>query len=277
MRTAGIPTPPPGVKLPAGSRFLPVLRAHFSAQAIACQVELTKRLTTKALAWHGRHIVLKDGEPVFVPDDFFDFHGEWDESLKGQVQPVVELYWKQGGQTAHSRIGIAPTAFSVRPPGVQLAIDQAAFSLSRAVNETTWRRMGEVVAGLKSELADGLFHGDTHEELIDRVQGVFTEASEYRAHVIAQTEAARAVHMGALDAARQSDGLVIGKRWLLSGNPCPLCVAIAERNLNRQLPLDASFAHVGDHPDYADVIVPPAHPGCMCSMEEILAPEMNHE
>lgn len=257
-------SPPPGVKLPTGSKYLPVLRSMFAKQKADCLHVLDIRL--------GRKGITKDLDPMHIPGEFYDFQ-QWDAELAGDVKPVTEFYWDEAGKRAMARFGLTRASFSVRPPGTQQAIDKAAFALSRSVNHTTWKRMGEVVEGLKTELSQGLFAGDTHGELIDRVKGVFEEASDYRAHVIAGTEAARAVHMGALDAAKQSQGLVIGKRWLLSGNPCPLCVAIAEKNLNKIVGLDASFGRVGDHPDYAEIIVPPAHPQCMCSMEEVLAPE----
>ena len=197
------PTPPPGVKLPTGSRYLQPLRAMFAKQEADCLHALAIRTGRKEY-----------DAPIHVPSDFYDFR-QWDGDLADDVRPATEFYWEASGKRAMARVGRLPAAFSVRPPGTQAAIDQAAFSLSRAVNDTTHKRMAQVVEGLKTEIADGLWHGDTHQELIDRVQGVFTEASDYRAHVIAGTEASRAVHMGALDAAKQSQGLVIGKRFLL--------------------------------------------------------------
>lgn len=257
-------SPPPGVHLPAGTRYLAPLRAMFAKQQEDCLAELNRK--------QGKAITKDHDRSIRLPGDFYDFD-QWDAELAGDVRPVTEFYWQKGGQAATARFGLTAAGFSVRPPGTQAAIVQAAFALSRSVNRTTHRRMAQVVEGLKTEISDGLWHGDTHAELVKRVNGVFAEASDYRSHMIAGTEAARAVHMGALDAAKQSRGLVIGKRFLLSGNPCPLCVAVAEKNLGKVVPLDAEFARIGDHPDYQSIVVPPVHVNCLCSWEEVLMPE----
>lgn len=65
-----------------------------------------------------------------------------------------------------------------------------------------------------------------------------------------------------------------------SGGPAPTAargrpdgVARSADDVRTVFPLDAEFGHIGDHPSYASIPVPPGHPHCRCSMVYALTPE----
>lgn len=215
-------------------------------------------------------LYLKDAiHPGLGPGFWDDFDDRWGDVLRERVQPSILFYYDEGAKETIDRLNFDPEIWSVRPPGVLEAVERAAFRLSARTNRTTQQQLDMIVPQLRREIATGLFQGDTLDEITKRIQGVFGQASEYRASRIAATEATRAVHSGQLEAAIASRQ-VIGKEWLLSGDPCPVCVSIWDRNQGRLVGLRESFAKVSDDPDYGMVEVPPAHPNCQCGMAEVL-------
>ena len=81
------------------------------------------------------------------------------------------------------------------------------------------------------------------------------------------------------EAAWEKSGVVAGKEWLLSGEPCPICIAMAEK-YNRAA-LGQPFVPLGgtietsEGPvlvDYAPIDGPPAHVNCRCSTGAIFKP-----
>lgn len=128
---------------------------------------------------------------------------------------------------------------------------------------------------VRQTLADGMAANESRDELVSRVQEALgPQASQYRAAMIADTESGRAYEAARNQAWNQS-GIVIGRRWLLSGNPCPTCQAIADQygtaeNGQPFAPMGASIDVGGSSVvvGYAP-LEPPAHPNCRCSQAPI--------
>jgi len=108
-------------------------------------------------------------------------------------------------------------------------------------------------------------------ELTKRVESS-TAFNRERSELISRTESARSFEGGAHIGYEQSD-VVSGTKWLLSPDPCPICISIAQ-NTN-EVPLGGNFANKGDvvagsKLDYEDVQHAPAHPRCRCSTTAVL-------
>lgn len=212
-------------------------------------------------------------EASLPPDAFYDLEGEWNRVLGERAAPFLELYHDAGAQQAAFRLGVSPQQFAVKPPFVREAIKSAAFQLSAQANGVTQAELNAIVPRLKREILDGVFVGEPVAEIRNRVEDVFGELERFRADRIARTESARAVNGGQLRAMEESE-LVVGKQWLLSADPCPICLAIWDQDRARaqSLKLRDPFATTGDGSGFYDVVqAPPAHPNCMCSLTDVLA------
>ncbi len=156
------------------------------------------------------------------------------------------------------------TGFAVFNSRVLEFIRTWTYAFCDSTNETSQHRVSEAVALLRQELAEGLSRGETAQNLTRRVAKIF--ADPQRAHTIAHTETARAMHGGQFLAAKES-GAVRGKLWEASADACKLCQQMANRG---EVPLDEPFAVLPGRGVYSVVMHPPIHPGDMCSMVEVL-------
>lgn len=126
---------------------------------------------------------------------------------------------------------------------------------------------------IRTQLADGIAAGEAIPQLRDRIREVMTNASSYTAETIARTESARA-YLSARETAWMESGVVTGKRWLLSVDPCEFCEAASK--LYNSVPLGQDFVALGAsltgldggsmNIDYAGISGPPLHPRCRCSL-----------
>ena len=204
----------------------------------------------------------------------FVLASEWDDDLAESARPYIELYYRQSAKQVKARVGADPSFFEVVNPKLSEAVDAASSKFAQSTNQTTSLELSDALDTLRDELRQGLLTGDPIRELTMRVQGVFDLAEKTRAMTIAATEASRATHHAQV-LAGEASGVVIGYRWLLSADACPVCIAIAESN--PEVEPGGSFAKFGDNPEYSDVQFPPAHPNCQCSMTEILDNEPRPE
>ena len=137
------------------------------------------------------------------------------------------------------------------------------------------RRLESSVAGTAARrvtkvIAEGIASGATVDEQRQAVRQLLEVDSGPAAERIARTESARALLSGRREAWKLS-GLVKHREWLLSGNPCPVCRAMAEKF--RSWPIDRAMVGVGEEVPgsdgvtntYGDIDGPPAHPNCSCS------------
>lgn len=121
----------------------------------------------------------------------------------------------------------------------------------------------ELRQAVQQAIRSGLDNGEALEGITARIKASIPGISQYKAELIAQTEANHARSQGQLTILRA--GGATYKQWLLSGNPCPQCLAIAAGN---PYPIDAKFYDA----THFDGLTPPAHPACACDMSYADAP-----
>lgn len=163
----------------------------------------------------------------------------------------------------------AARAFVVEKSRVQQYVDEVNGQLVESLSKT-------IDDQIKAVLVKELEKGTTGPELTAAVKAVLKERTLADAERLAVTEASQVLHGGAI-IAWQKSGVVSGKKWLLSGDPCPVCEAIARDHSTA--PLDSPFVPFGATIKTADgtftasyraIMHPPAHPRCRCDMVPIL-------
>jgi hypothetical protein len=202
-----------------------------------------------------------DNSGLFVLAD------EWDDELAKSAKPYIELYYKVKAKEVRARVGASPDNWSVVNERIREAVDMASMKFAKSTNDTTSMILSDAIAALRDELKAGLEEGDPIRAMTRRVQSVFDEAEKSRALTIASTEVSRATHQAQV-LVGEASGVVVGYRWLLSDDACPVCMDIAEQN--PVIKSGGTFATVGSNPDYSVIKFPPAHPNCRCAMTEIL-------
>lgn len=190
----------------------------------------------------------------FVPID------DWDQTVDQHLQPVIEIYAKQGSNYLLHRVGANPDVWSVVPPKQVEATKQQTLKLAQSTMSTTMQSVKTATENQRKEIHDGVFAGDTVEELGKRVNQIFVGLDRDHATMIGQTEASRAVHNGLRIAAKESN-LVKGFQFVTSSEACPICLPLA----GKQIGLDGQFVHS----DYDDSMLP-IHPRCRCTVIEVL-------
>ena len=144
------------------------------------------------------------------------------------------------------------------------AVDAAALRFCTETNETATRELKQAVEALRRLLKRGLGQDVAVAVLAKKVQRIFNDP--YRAYRIAATESVRAVAGGQLLAAEDS-GVVRGKRWLRSADPCELCKSISTRKVFK---LDEPFYVDPKGGTYSVCKTPPLHPHCQCDQEMVV-------
>lgn len=160
--------------------------------------------------------------------------------------------------------------FDLANPDAIRFLDAYKFRLSESTR-------GTLAGSLEPVLQEQLTKGASIAEIQAALHARMSEGTPYMAERIARTEASRAFNVGRVSAWKQS-GVVVGKEWLLSGNPCPICVELSKR-FNEAIGLDEPFIAQGGtfaYPDgdevktftatYESVFAPPIHPNCSCSI-----------
>lgn len=130
---------------------------------------------------------------------------------------------------------------------------------------------------LNNALAEGISRGMSGKEIADAIAAASPDMAGYRAERIARTEAATAYGEGRR--AAWIDSGVTEKTWLLSGNPCEFCMALAAKYPD-PIPIDQPFLSVGDTligatgnimtVTFRDVQTPPLHPNDACAVQPVL-------
>lgn len=99
---------------------------------------------------------------------------------------------------------------------------------------------------------------------------------DYRSMMIARTETKMALNEGQMTVWNQAadQGLIdrqtVKKQWVLDGNPCEVCQAVLDEDDGGAIPLNDMFSlDFGGKTGEVQVLGPPSHPNCMCSLELI--------
>jgi hypothetical protein len=204
--------------------------------------------------------------PPSIPD--FDAFGLGSLPMSERMVPLIGAIWDDAGQSFNARLGLDPDSFSVTNPNTKEAVEKATLEFCESTNATTHLELTEALQKTREAIAEGLIvRGDSVADLTKRVNEIFSGAETWRARRIAATEASRAVHAAQEMSAIDSE-VVTGWKWLLSADACPLCQTVARRV--PAVRLGRPFAIIGDNPAYANISHPPLHPGCQCSLQEVL-------
>ena len=245
-------------RLPRGSALAKSLRQQFKRQEVAA----LKRFKAITKAW------------TPPPELFDDMNWKaFDEEMAAASAGHLAGYATQGVDDLKRKlIARFPGEYdtwTVPPAQIQRAMDEAAFRFSTETNATTRLKLNEAMAKMRQDLAAGIVSTETSAaDLTARVKGVFQDAETWRAQRIAVTESNRAIHEGQRIAAIDS-GVVIGFKWLLSADACPICLDIEASQ--PVVDMKSPFAVQSDGV-YGIVMHPPAHPNCLLGETPVLAP-----
>lgn len=191
----------------------------------------------------------------------------WHGNMAKATRPTILKIWQKGIHEGNRMVSQARKKdlepFSLLNLQVLSAVDEAVFDFCQETLSTATADVNEVLADLRDELKEGLSAGEAYQEMARRVYGLFADPK--RASRIAVTESSRALHLGQLMAARESD-VVEGKAWVASSDACKLCLSLD----GQEVGLDEPFYVDPKGGRYAVVQSAPAHPHCMCSVSFVL-------
>ena len=192
----------------------------------------------------------------------------WAQEIVDLVRGAIKEEVVIGGTEGARKIGVELTDFIERP-NVQAFIDNHAYEFARAIGEESAQK-------LQDAMATGLANGESIPELQRRIAGIYDGWEGWRGERIARTESARALEAGQEQSWRES-GVVAAKVWDANGDACPFCLDMDGKILE----LGGAFFTV-DGPDqtvdfegkeitlphnYTDVMAPPLHPNCRCTLQ----------
>lgn len=143
------------------------------------------------------------------------------------------------------------TAFDVIDPAAVIQVRTLALQLAGDVSATTKQ-------GVRMEIAAGLEHGESYEEIGVRLEEFFEPE---RARVIAHTESTRALHLGQQETWKEYG--ITKNKWLASADACPNCLFLADQVEKVGEPF---IVKTSGPAAYRAITGPPAHPRCRCSL-----------
>lgn len=237
--------------------------------------EAMRRAFIRLASEVNRQVLAGVDDPVRQAMDNIGF----ESIIEQESGPALESLFADGyaigaGEVA-GRAAVDP--FSVVNTEALEFLSRYRIKLAKSVSDTTEER-------LRTALKGTIESGAGIPEQVQAVREVMDDRTLAGAEAIARTETARAQLQGR-EAAWEKSGVVEGKEWLLSGDPCPLCIAMAEEFNN--VPLGEPMLAVGDSisvpggtdartgqaydgftvtNDYAPIDGPPAHPNCRCGL-----------
>jgi HK97 family phage portal protein len=161
--------------------------------------------------------------------------------------PFLTDFLKEAGKEGLETVGVARD-FLVTSETMKYLEKRAAF-FAESVNNTTLEK-------LSNTLAEGIEAGEGIKDLTDRVKATYGEFSDYRAELIARTEATAATNEGILEGYQQS-GVVKGKEWVATQDDRTRDehLALDGEGSDGTVPLDGVFSN-GLHE--------PSEPNCRC-------------
>ena len=224
------------------------MKAHFAYEERITLANLAKGREGKAAAPTGG---ASTGQGSSTGQELSNLTNIPNPFPKGQMQSKLTAdahSWLQGmisdfSTTEAARLGVS---FSQSDPGLKAAY---AKQVNRIVGVEDTTHDAITGALLKVQQTGG---GIT--DMQSAVKGVFADASNYRAEMIARTETAAACCSSAL-AVGAANGAT-GKSWLASGDECEeICAPNVEAGV---IGVDDTFPSGDD--------APPSHPNCRCDL-----------
>lgn len=235
--------------------------------------ELTKALAKLITGWTIEAAARAEGAGTTIPGvDVILPDGErgaMEGAAAGEAEPHVAAATRTAGAKAMQEIG-ASEAFDIDAPAVRAFISDQSFLVARNTVDGFRRSIQPIVL-------EAFSGGLTPAELAKRIEAE-TDRAGWRAERVATTEIGFA-STAAREKAWEQSGVVVGKRWLLSADACPLCVAMAAEFNAERRPLGYKLREVGStfsyqdegserevRIDYRDVNGGDAHPYCRCTI-----------
>jgi HK97 family phage portal protein len=190
-------------------------------------------------------------------DTLFYLEDEVGITINLVTPALTDLYDKEGA--------VAGALVGFDSPALQRSVlDRTISLMAQSYNETTLNL-------LKDKLDQGIRDGQSIRELKDTISQVYDYSNDYRAEMVARTEAFRTANLATKEAWQQS-GVVKTVKWYTAedGLVCPLCApldgTVIDINDNFFDQGDTAQGSDGSTYDisYSDVETPPLHPDCRC-------------
>lgn len=198
--------------------------------------------------------------PELKTKNFFPV-STWTEEMARLLQPVLRGYFEEGTYALLSELGGSPDVRRLAVMALDKAVAKATYQFADSTNSTTNLSITEAVEATRKAVEDGLAQGEANAQLLTRIQSIFTDLSERRALLIAETESTRAKHSGELIGI-EAAGVQAKKKWLADSQCCDICKALNGKSVE----MDTDFATIGTGP-YSRIEHPPAHPQCRCTLQ----------
>jgi len=226
--------------------------------ALAWFMEWSQKVLAGSLPSHASQV---ENFISIRPEDAMKLAEKLGPSIRGGVQLGIEA--------GRDELPMDSRNFVVEKSRVEQYVETVNGQLVESVTKTVDNQLKEV-------LIEQLSGGTTGPELTQAVADIMRDKTLADAERIAVTEGSQVLHGGA-ELAWAASGDVVGKKWLESGDPCPICRAIAKNHNTAKLgesfvPLGATIkTSEGDWTvTYRDIMRPPAHPRCRCDMVPIM-------
>lgn len=200
-----------------------------------------------------RESVTEAATKAFFPVD------DWADELAAELVPVLRLALEKGGTSILGQIGGEVAVLPVLE--LERAAQQAAKRLAQSTLQTTNLDLEAAHEAVREAVRQGLEEGEANKLLTERLAAIFTNLTEHRCYLIAETESSNAKHAGELIAIQES-GVEAKKVWLADALCCPKCAALDGMAVD----LDKPFYVDPQGGPYAVCMHPALHPSCRCTM-----------
>jgi len=220
-----------------------------------------------AAVWAAQTILALEQVPNMAGADFaWVASEEWAKEIMQLTQGAFKEEVIIGGKRGARAIGVQITDFIDRP-SVRDAILNENFKFAQAIGNGS-------ADALRSQMLAGMNAGESIPQLTARIQGVFTGWEKWRAERVARTESARALSLGT-ELQWVESGVVANKVWDANGDACPFCLDMHGKIIELGVPFIPEGATQGiefegreirQSHDYAEVMGPPLHPNCRCTI-----------
>lgn len=167
--------------------------------------------------------------------------------------PFMTEFLKEAGQEGLETVGVARDFLITTR--TQEFLEKRAKFFAETVNNTTLEK-------LSNTLAEGIEAGEGITDLTSRVKDTYGEFSNYRAELIARTEATAATNEGILEGYQQSN-VVKGKEWVSTQD---------DRTRDEHLAMDGE-GHDGTVPldgVFSNGLSEPSEPNCRCRIVAVI-------
>jgi len=170
---------------------------------------------------------------------------KWNKRLAQIAIPLLNNIAEEGFKDAMGDLGINVNYEQHRSKVLEW-VEKEAGTQIKGINETT-------LSNVRSAIEEGINNGEDMKQIAKRVKGVFDEASDVRAKMIARTETIRGYRKGNL-VLYDASGVKVGQWWTaLDERTCEECMGLH----GKEFPIEeASSLNESIHPQCRCVILP---------------------